>query len=366
MSGHPDDGFNIYVAGPQRSGKMTAVQSFIEALAHDRLTPPDWCYVNNFDDAYQPNILKLPAGQGRRLQQDMKGLIEHVRRELPRAFEGDDYAAHRDEILKEPHRQRGERLERFNERALQEGFAIQALPGGVVFIPLKDGRPLNDTEFDAMPADVRADLLKGRDVLQAEMKAVMKQVRALERATQEQLQTLDKQIVLTIIGGLIDDLDEQYQDLPEVLTYLKAVQEDMLNNIELFKLGPMAQAAPEGMAAASPLLKELPFRKYQVNVLVDNSRQTGAPVVVELNPNYPNLCGRIEKESQFGALTTNFTLIKAGLLHRANGGYLVVPAEDLLRSTMSWDGLKRALHSHEIAIEELGDDRQVVGAGPDL
>jgi predicted ATP-dependent protease len=285
----------------------------------------------------------------------MKGLVEHVRRELPRAFEGDDYTTHREELIKELHHQRGELLDPFNERALQEGFAIQALPGGVVFIPLKDGRPLNDTEFSAMPAEEREDLLKRRDRLQEEMKAVMKQGRALERAIQEQLQTLDKRIALTIVGGLIDDLDEQYQDLPEVLAYLKAVQEDILNNIEPFRPDPAAQAAPEGMPATSPLLKDLPFRKYQVNVLVDNSKQTGAPVVVELNPNYPNLLGRIEKESQFGTLTTDFTMIKAGSLHHANGGYLVLPAEDLLRNLMSWEGLKRALHSREILIEELGE-----------
>jgi LonC protease-like protein len=130
-----DNGFNIYVAGPPRSGKMTAVQSFIEELARAKPTPPDWCYVNNFADPYQPNALRLPAGRGRRLQQDMKSLIEHLRRELPRAFESDDYSAHRDELLKDLNQRRGELLDHFNERALQEGFALQALPGGIVFVP---------------------------------------------------------------------------------------------------------------------------------------------------------------------------------------------------------------------------------------
>ncbi|HET9222223.1 MAG TPA: ATP-binding protein, partial [Roseiflexaceae bacterium] len=299
------------------------------------------------------NALQLPAGRGRQLQQGMNNLIAHVRRELPRAFEGDDYSSRRDAILKELHQQRGELLERFNERALQEGFAIQALPGGVAYIPLKEGHPLKDEEFEAMPPEARTALLRRRDQLQEEMKAVMKQGRVLERAAQEQLQVLDKQIALTIVGGLIDDLDEHYQDLPQVRAYLKATQEDILTNIEPFKQGS-AEPPSEG-AVATPWLKDLPFRKYQVTVLVDNSKQAGAPVVVELNPSYPNLIGRIEKESQFGALSTDFTLVKAGSLHRANGGYLVLPAEDLLRNVMSWEGLKRALHSHEIAIEELGE-----------
>ncbi|HEX5689513.1 MAG TPA: AAA family ATPase, partial [Roseiflexaceae bacterium] len=141
--------------------------------------------------------------------------------------------------------------------------------------------------------------------------------------------------------------------LQAVQAYLKAVQEDMLNTVDAFRIDPADQASEGGAAPA--WVKELVFRKYQVNVLVDNSKQAGAPVIVELNPSYPNLIGRIEKESQFGALSTDFTLIKAGSLHRANGGYLVLPAEDLLRTTMSWEGLKRALHSHEIAIEDLGE-----------
>jgi predicted ATP-dependent protease len=351
--GISDAGFNIYVAGPPRSGKMTAVQAFIEMLAHTRPTPPDWCYVQNFGDTYQPMMLQLPPGRGRVLQQDMKALVERIRRELPRTFEGDEYGGQRDSILKTLHQQRNELFGRFNERALQEGFMIQPLPSGVAFIPLKDGHPLNDAGFEAMPTEARGALLKQRDQLQEEMRDVMKQGRVLDRSAHEQLQSLDKQIALTVVGGLIDDVSEHYQDLQVVQEYLRAVQEDLLNTIDAFKLGPTEQSLEGGMATA--WVKELVFRKYQVNVLVDNSKQAGAPVIVELNPSYPNLVGRIEKESQFGTLNTDFTLIKAGSLHRANGGYLVLPAEDLLRNMMSWEGLKRALHSHEIAIEDLGE-----------
>lgn len=345
-------GFNIYVAGPPGIGKMTAVQSFLEELARKKETPPDWCYVNNFDDSYQPRVCKLPAGRGHEFQQGLKNLIDHVRRELPKAFESEEYGAKRDEIVKAFNKQREAVVEQISRQATQAGFTLQAMPFGIMILPVLGGRPLSEQEFQALPALAREDLQRRRNALQEELKAAMKHIRQLERAVQEKLQELDQQIALYLVGGLIDDLREKYRDLPEVVDHLQAVQKDILENIETFKASPSSQR--EG-AAPPPWVQELPFRKYQVNVLVDNSQQQGAPVVVELNPSYSNLFGRIEKETQFGALYTDFTMIKAGSLHRANGGYLVLPVEDVLRNLLSWDGLKRALHSREIQIEELAE-----------
>jgi lon-related putative ATP-dependent protease len=342
-------GFNIYVAGPPGIGKMTAVKSFLEELARQKETPPDWCYVNNFEDPYQPKALRLPPGWGARLAQDIKNLIEHVRRELPKVFESEEYSARRDEIVKAINQQREAIINRVQEKASQAGFLLQAAPFGILIVPVLGGRPLSDAEFQSLPQAAREDIQRRRDALQEDLKVAMKEIRALEKLAQERLTELDRQVTLYMVGGLIDDLREKYRELPEVLEYLDALQKDILENIELFK----GEQKSEG--ELPPWAKELPFRKYSVNVLVDNSKQQGAPVVVELNPVYHNLFGRIEKETQFGALYTDFTMIKAGSLHRANGGYLVLPIEDVLRSLLSWDGLKRALRSREIFIEELGE-----------
>jgi predicted ATP-dependent protease len=342
-------GFNIYVAGPPGIGKMTAVKSFLEELARQKETPPDWCYVNNFEDPYQPKALRLPPGWGARFAQDIKNLIEHVRRELPKVFESEEYSARRDEIVKAINQQREAIINRVQEKASQAGFLLQAAPFGILIVPVLGGRPLSDAEFQSLPQAAREDIQRRRDALQEDLKVAMKEIRALEKLAQERLTELDRQVTLYMVGGLIDDLREKYRELPEVLEYLDALQKDILENIELFK----GEQKSEG--ELPPWAKELPFRKYSVNVLVDNSKQQGAPVVVELNPVYHNLFGRIEKETQFGALYTDFTMIKAGSLHRANGGYLVLPIEDVLRSLLSWDGLKRALRSREIFIEELGE-----------
>lgn len=352
-----ETGFNIYVAGPPGIGKMTAVKSFLGEMARCKEIPPDWCYVNNFDDPYKPRVCKLPAGLGCQLQQDMKSLIGHVQREIPKAFESEEYSAKRDEIAKTLDKQRSEALGRLNAQANQASFTLEATPFGIIMIPILGGRPLSDTELAALPAATREDLQRRREALQEELKASLKQVRYLEREAYEKLQELDKQVASYSVDGLIDDLCEKYRDLPEVVEYLKAVQKDILENIKTFKAGPSRPSAqtPEGASLSTPWLQELPFRRYQVNVLVDNSKQEGAPVIVELNPSYNNLFGRLEKETQFGALYTDFTMIKAGSLHRANGGYLVVPVEDVLRNLFSWDSLKRALRSREIQIEELGE-----------
>jgi predicted ATP-dependent protease len=352
-----DGGFNIYAAGPPGIGKMTAVQAFIEELAQRRPTPSDWCYVNDFDDPYQPRALRLPPGRGRRLQQDVHMMIAHLRAELPRAFESDEYAARRDEVLHQLNSRREELLSQISERAARQGFVLQAGPVGIMIIPILNGEPLSDAAFQAMTPEQREELLRRRAMLQDELKQVMKQVRAAERVARQRMEEIDRQVVEYIVGGLIDDLQEQYADLPEVVAFLEAVQKDIQENPDPFRSGGQQQPAGEAQVdlASVPWLKELPFRKYQVNVLIDNSRQQGAPVVVEYNPTYPNLFGRIEKETHFGALYTDFLMIKPGSLHRANGGFLVIEAEDLLRDYFSWDGLKRALRTREIQIEELAD-----------
>lgn len=355
--GISDSGFNIYVAGLPGIGKMTAVESFLGEIAAHKAVPDDWCYVNNFDDAYQPRALKLQPGRGRALQQDMKELIADARREIPKAFESEPYNARREEIRSALSRQRDGLLNQFGERALGAGFTLEATPLGIAMIPTKAGRPLSEQEFAALSPQEREALKQKHQELQGELDALLKRGRELERTARDKLAELDQQVALYVVGGLIDDLVEKYRDQSAVTEFIAAVKRDILENIELFKATQVAAAASATGEAPipSPWLQELPFRKYQVNVLVDHSSMQGAPVIVELNPNYNNLFGRVEKETHYGALYTDHTMIKAGALHRANGGFLVLPVQDVLTNPYSWDGLKRVLRGHEIEIEELGD-----------
>ncbi len=355
--GIQDGGFNVYVAGPPGIGKMTAIQTYLHEIARSRPTPQDWCYVYNFEDPYRPRVLQLPAGQGRKLKGDLEGLIDHVRREIPKAFESDDYGQKRDEIVKALDKARSEILERLKEQVSHAGFTLESTPFGIAVIPMLGGRPLSENEFGDLPAPAREDLEGRREGLQEQLKTAMRQIRDLARSAQEKLHELSERIALYLVGGLIEDLLETYRDLPGGLEYLKSVQRDIVENIDTFRTEPPAADEQAGLGASllARRLREAPFRKYEVNVLVDNSRQEGAPVVVELNPSYGNLFGRVEKEAELGAIVTDFTMIRAGSLHRANGGFLVLPVEDVLRDYWSWDALKRALRAGEIQIEELAD-----------
>jgi lon-related putative ATP-dependent protease len=336
---------------------MTAVESFLKEVATSKETPPDWCYVNNFDEPYQPRMMSLPAGKGRQFQHDLKSLIEHIRREIPKVFESEEYGTRKDQILKDLDKVRTDVLEQIHEKATQSGFQLKSTPVGIMIIPVLSGRTLSDSEFQALPESARKDIQEKRAVIEEELKEAMKQTRGMERVAQGKIQEFDKKVTLNVVGELLDELIEKYKDLPMVMDHLKEIQKDILENIDLFRSVPEAPGDQKGgnNTKQPPWKEELPFRKYQVNLLVDNSKQEGAPVTVELNPSYYNMFGRVEKESHFGALYTDFTMIKAGSLHKANGGYLVVPTDDLLRNYHSWDGLKRSLRCEDIHIEELSE-----------
>jgi lon-related putative ATP-dependent protease len=348
-------GFNMYVSGPPGIGKMTAVEAFLENLAKRKDHAEDWCYVHNFDDPYRPNMIRLPAGMGAELQQDMKRLIENIRREVPQTFESEEYNSKREEILKALNQGREGLFEKLQERATKAGFALQPSPVGVLVVPVKENKPITDEEFQALPEKERERLKKSRDELQSELNTTLKQLREIEKSFQQQLKELDQLVALYLVGSSIHELLDRYEKIPEVIAYLQAAQHDILENIGTFR---PPQPQPDGQSPSPdqpPWVRELPFRKYYVNLLVDHGDLPGAPVILEHNPTYNNLFGRIEKETQFGALYTDHTMIKAGSIHRANGGYLVLPVADVLQNLMSWESLKRALKSGEVQIEEISE-----------
>jgi lon-related putative ATP-dependent protease len=347
--GIKDHGFNIYVAGFPGTGRKTAVKNFVEEIARDKPVPPDWCYVNNFSNQYEPKAIQLPAGKGKAFRDDIKNLIENIRTALPKAFESDDYASRREATIQGLEKQRKELIDKLNAKAQQEGFVIQSTPIGLLLIPVINGKPLSQEELLSLPQGTKSKIQEKREKLEADLRNTMRQFLDMERKIREEIKKLNRNVALYAIGHLVEDLVEKYRENSEITAYLKAVQNDILDNLSQFiKRGEPQERLPFPV----PWMREARFRKYAVNVIVDNSDCKGAPVVTEFNPTYQNLIGRTEKEAQFGALITDFTMIRGGSLHKANNGFLIIPVEDLLRNPFSYEALKRAIRDKNVVIEE--------------
>ncbi len=287
----------------------------------------------------------------------MKHFVDEVRSVLSKAFESEDYSTKREALLKAIGEERRELLGRLNARAQEEGFALQSTQIGVLIIPVVKGRTLSDKEFMALPSQLRGQIEKKKEELERELRSAFRQFKGLERKANEEIQKLNREVTVYAISYLVDGLTEKYEKFTEVKAYLEDVRNDIIENIALFISKPKA---PEELSLLIPLMKEAPLRRYEVNVVVDNSDLKHAPVVMELNPTHHNLFGRIEKEARLGVLTTDFTMIRGGSLHKANGGYLVLPIEELLRNIFSYDSLKRSLMNGLIAIEEAGERLGVI------
>ncbi len=345
-------GYNIYAAGPPGTGKRTMIQAYLERIAKQLPTPNDWCYVYNFEDPIAPKALSLPAGKGKELQKDMENLVEEIQNRMQNLFESEAYATERDALMKSFEERHQRLIQEFQERAKARGFIVQFTPKGVVVTPHLQGRPLSPEEFEALPQEFKQRIQQERERLDQEIKGLIRELRQIEREAQERLKQLDQEAFQYTIEPLFQDLFEKYADLPEVRAYLEQVQKDMLEHVDVFKPKP---TPPLPIPIPIPQPAETSLKRYRVNVLVDHSDAEGAPVVFEPIPNYVNLVGRIEKEVHMGALHTDFTMIHAGALHRANGGFLVIEMEELLRQPYAYPALKKALKTGQILIEDLGE-----------
>jgi len=347
-------GFNVYVSGPAGTGRTTAIKPFLEALAAKKETPSDWCYVYNFRDSYCPKTLKVPAGMGQDLQKDMKRLVDTAKRSLAQAFTSKEYADRRAEITEAFNKKRETTFSMLDKKARDRGFLLQATSVGLVFIPASNGGPMSEEEYQKLSSEDKEKLKKTQEELTKELMDQIASLRNEENAIAEQLEDTDREVARYSIGHLFEGLKKKYSQLQQVVDYLNEVEQDVIENYEQFKSEPKTSDS-DPLAAMQGLARKQAFRKYEVNVVVDNSELKGAPVVLELNPTFSNLFGRIEKEAQFGALYTDFTDIRGGSLHRANGGYLVARIEDLLTNFQSWEGLKRTLRDGKLVIEEISE-----------
>jgi lon-related putative ATP-dependent protease len=342
-------GYNLYALGPEGTGKHTVVRGFLDQQAAQELAPADWCYVSNFKDRRQPRALRLPAGRGRRLEEDMAHFVVDVRDALRNGFESDEYRTRR-KVIEEEFKERQEQaLEGVESEAREKSIALLRTPMGFAFAPTSDGQVIATEVFQRYPKDERQRVESEIQALQEKLQDILQKAPLWMKETREKIRRLNEETALFAVAHLVAVLQRDYADLPEVQRFLEEVRDDVVENVEEVVAGP---AKPHGNGpAAEPDDGHPVLRRYRVNLIVDNAELAQAPVVYEDDPTYERLLGRIEHRAEMGTLITDYHLIRAGALHRANGGYLMLDARKLLTRPMAWEGLKRALQAQEIRIQ---------------
>ncbi len=351
-------GFNIFILGEHGTGKMTTVRSFLSQKAMNEPVPKDWCYVYNFRDPDVPLAVSLDPGKAAVFQKDMDEVIKILRIEIPKVFDSKEYERQRNRIIEEAQQKEKETFASLEEEAQQKGFSVRKTVSGLMITPVKKtGEPLTEDDFEALDEKTRKKIEEMGKALQEKLNDVVRMVRESEKAVKEAIAKLEKDAALSAVGHLIADLKHKYEDHEKITAYLDEAKEDILEHLEDFKV--QEEQAPQ-LAFMKLPRTEPTFTRYTINVMVNNDRCKGAPCIFESNPTYYNLFGRIEHKIQYGIAVTDFSMIKAGSLHKANGGYIVINALDLLRNIFAYDALKRAVRDKEAKIEDVWEQYRLM------
>lgn len=340
-------GFNLFVVGAPGLGKQELVQQILKQRVQDAEYRWDWCYVNNFANPQQPRVLRLPLGIGQKLRIDMESLVEDLLTALPSSFQSDEYRNRRQEIEQELQERQEKAFRSLDQEAEEKGIIIIRTPSGYTMGPMADGKPLDQQQYEKLSAEERHRVENLIAELQQDLQVIIRDIPLVEREHHQRVKALNQEITRLTVEQLIAWIENSYRDQAQIMEYLLEVKQNAIKNVDAFL------PAEGGGEADNIASRVAAFHAYSINVIVDNSDSEGPAIVFEDNPSYQSLIGRVEYVSQMGTLTTDFTLIKPGALHRANGGFLVLDAHKLLTHGFAWEGLKRALKSRELKIQSL-------------
>lgn len=351
-------GYNIYVEGTTGIGKTVYTKKTLDERASKDKAPSDWCYIYNFDNPNEPLAISFPAGQGKVFQKTMETFVKDIRKDIKKTFNNEDFEKEKKTIKLEYDAKREALLEQLNKRTMVQGYKVQATANGVYMMPVLDGKPLEEEEFEALEESVKRDFEERSSLVQDQVLEALATIKGLEREADKKIEEWQASIAHLTIDVHINSIKANYKRNKRISTYLDNIKNDILKNISLF-LAP----EPDNKTPLPPNQKPeamSPWLNYRVNLFIDNSKLEGAPVIMDNNYLYNNIFGGIEYENQYGAIRTDFTMLKPGLLHQANGGYIVFQARDLMANQACYEGLKRALRNEQIGIDTIIDNHQTM------
>ena len=347
-------GYNIFIEGPTGIGKTIYARNKLSEIAKTKPVPDDWCYVYNFSNSNEPMAINLPAGLGREFTNDMNQFIETIKNEIKSAFNNQDFEKEKDAIQKDVEEKKIKLIDKLNKDAAKQGFEIKNTSSGIYFLPMINGKTLSEDEFNALDEKTKQDFEARSVTIQQETIETMKKIKEIEGKATDKMNSWQNNIALFAVTIQVNELRNKYKKFTKIQTFLKEVQKDILTNLNDF----IEDEKPSNLPAQMQMAKNAngkPWDKYKVNLFVDNSELKGAPVILDSNPSFYNLFGKLEYENSFGMMKTDFTLIKPGLIHKANGGYLVLQVKDLLTNPILWDSFKRVLRTKLIYVDTLKD-----------
>lgn len=345
-------GYNIYVRGPIGTGKTTFSIQRAKKIAIKEKTPDDLIYVYNFETPKTPKAIFLQAGFGKQFKEDIEELILNLSVEIPKAFFSKQHEEEKEQISKIYNKKRDDAIKKISDIAKEQDFGLKHSNGGIYFMPIIDGVIINDEEYDTLKEEEKEEINKKSENLQDDALKTMKIIRQIENDLKKHIENVEYNLTILTVGYYINKIQNKYKENKEISTYLKYFKEDIIENINIF-FDEQEEEENTNIPFFSKKIDEEIFAKYKVNLVVDNSKLQGSPVIVSYNPNYTNLIGDIEFENELGNLTTDFMKIKPGLFHKANGGYLILHIDDILKNTYCLETIIRVIKTGKLNIEPL-------------
>lgn len=348
-------GYNLYLEGPTGSGKTTYTKNYLDKLSKTKKTPPDWCYIYNFDNPNEPIAISLPAGDGNKFKDIMEKFIKEIRTDITNTFKNEDFEKEKNIISKKYQDRRDLLLENLNKQSAKYGFQVKSADNGIYMMPVVDGKVIKEEEFDKLDEAIKKEYEDKSTIVQQKIIEVIAQIKALDEESEKKISEWQSNIALLTVEGHISYVKSNFKRNKKISNFLDGVKNDILKNISNF-IEDNSNSKNQNVQDQKQIQKK-PWENYRVNVFVDNSNTEGAPVIMDSNYSFNNLFGRLEYENYYGMLKTDYTMLRPGLLQKANGGYIMFQANDLLSNPACYEYLKRILRNKEIGIDNSNDQK---------
>jgi len=345
-------GYNLYLEGPTGVGKTMYTKKFLQTRALKEKIPNDWCYIYNFDDPNEPIAVSLPAGQGKIFQETMDSFIRNIRRDIKKTFNNDEFEKEKKVIKQEFETKKEAILAKLNDKTLKQGFQVKSAQNGIYMMPVYEGKTVEEEEYEKLPLEVKSEFESKSQVVQEMIFDTLSELKLIENKADKKIDEWQSNVALLTVNIHINNVKSNYKRNKKINTFLDNVKKDILKNINTFM---MPESANDSKQPVPPQMKAMqnnePWLNYRVNLFVDNSHLEGAPVIMDSNYTFQNIFGKLEYENQYGIMKTDFTMIKPGLLQKANGGYIIFQAKDLISNPQCYENLKKVLQVKEVSIE---------------